>query len=944
MSVIDIKGIVRSTSAQNNADGNCEEMINLRQKFGAWRVVGRKKSIIEDVEYENVFLHKYRDFENYIGLLDGKVIWFASIEDGKVVRKNVEVCSVEGDVSFSNLNNVLFVRSGSMLISAIFKNGRYDVKERRLPDVPKLRFNATKEVKSSQAYVKLEYNLEDKNEYTAAQEQIAGMFNQEKGGSEYFEGRVFVCVNYTLFDGSETKMSAPYCVDFGQEYVKGIIRSKSTGAVNNGKLNCEAKVVGLPVYTLRIRVVGIPGAEYKDIINRINIYVSRPFSFYDLGNINPAYIYPESGSDPTNAIPEKKLSNVEVGKMLLYRIASFDLSDTSMVIEKVDFNAITTNPTLPVDTSGWIDYAGRMFVYNNRLHLFDRVCSFVDSENLGQCYSLAENEFFEHISGGNGFTRRRMVAVVYLRAGDEEVVMRYEFDGANTTGKYVKFPKVVAYQDSRAYKIVFYDKNNSCRPFEVLLTESDSYNMAFGIIDDVEVNMNWSTGTASIPEEQKEYHDNMNIVVSAPSNPYYFPPEHSYAMPGEIINLSVNTEQISASQIGMFPLYAFTTEGIYALQVGDGNVLYGNIIPVSAEMAVKGSNVLQTKYGILFVTESGLKIIAGQEVLDISDQLKGSPDLSIRESKQYMRAITHKYTLNIEDEISQVDFLEYIRGCVMGYDIANDEIIVSNYSYHYSYVYELENKMWHKLTDVFYEFQRSVCVRGYIGIEPATSAVIVFALSGTPVSGDRIGIKIGDDVFEYVVQLGDSINTVIRNLVLAIQRKYEATMLLGGMIRVHLYPGADGNSTPINVFGGLNIEYNLTKEGTDEHERLIRDVCDVRFENDIVQPVWIQTRPIRIDSFDFKRISHCVVRGEFKPLDEEEKKYYGCYVFASNDLKSWRCVSEKIFSKELTHAVLSRVAKSFVYFVILSGGYVKPGHCVIVFEVEGDVMYNNRLR
>ena len=65
---VDFKGIVRGTSAQNSADGNCEEIINLRQKLGAWRVVGEKKKIVEDVEYEQVFLHEYGNVKNYIGV------------------------------------------------------------------------------------------------------------------------------------------------------------------------------------------------------------------------------------------------------------------------------------------------------------------------------------------------------------------------------------------------------------------------------------------------------------------------------------------------------------------------------------------------------------------------------------------------------------------------------------------------------------------------------------------------------------------------------------------------------------------------------------------------------------------------------------------------------------------------------------------------------------
>ena len=65
---VNFKGIVRGTSAQNSADGNCEEIINLRNKLGAWRVVGEKKVVARNLNYEQVFLHEYGNLKNYIGV------------------------------------------------------------------------------------------------------------------------------------------------------------------------------------------------------------------------------------------------------------------------------------------------------------------------------------------------------------------------------------------------------------------------------------------------------------------------------------------------------------------------------------------------------------------------------------------------------------------------------------------------------------------------------------------------------------------------------------------------------------------------------------------------------------------------------------------------------------------------------------------------------------
>ena len=51
--------------------------------------------------------------------------------------------------------------------------------------------------------------------------------------------------------------------------------------------------------------------------------------------------------------------------------------------------------------------------------------------------------------------------------------------------------------------------------------------------------------------------------------------------------------------------------------------------------------------------------------------------------------------------ISTVNFNTYISGCKVGYDYVNKEIIVSNSTYTYSYVYCLQYKTWHKIDGVY---------------------------------------------------------------------------------------------------------------------------------------------------------------------------------------------------------------------------------------------------
>jgi hypothetical protein len=169
--------------------------------------------------------------------------------------------------------------------------------------------------------------------------------------------------------------------------------------------------------------------------------------------------------------------------------------------------------------------------------------------------------------------------------------------------------------------------------------------------------------------------------------------------------LAVAHEEITASQVGQFPLYVFTEERIFALEAGSGETLYSRVVPVSAEVCIN-KNVLQTKFGILFAAASGLKIISGRTIADISDVIEKNLDLNVRLQagavpSPYMQVLSNVTLVVLANNLSAAVFDEYMKEAVMGYDINNNEIIVSNSAYDYSYVYEISGRMWHKITEAF---------------------------------------------------------------------------------------------------------------------------------------------------------------------------------------------------------------------------------------------------
>lgn len=65
---MDFNGIVRTTSAQNNAEWNGEEMIHMRHN-GVCRMVGARKVVLDSDDSADVFAQEFDGLEQYWGRL-----------------------------------------------------------------------------------------------------------------------------------------------------------------------------------------------------------------------------------------------------------------------------------------------------------------------------------------------------------------------------------------------------------------------------------------------------------------------------------------------------------------------------------------------------------------------------------------------------------------------------------------------------------------------------------------------------------------------------------------------------------------------------------------------------------------------------------------------------------------------------------------------------------
>lgn len=115
-----------------------------------------------------------------------------------------------------------------------------------------------------------------------------------------------------------------------------------------------------------------------------------------------------------------------------------------------------------------------------------------------------------------------------------------------------------------------------------------------------------------------------NLVrVSNSANPFYFSEVNQVVLPsGNISGLSTTAKALSQGQFGAFPLYCFSDNGIWALEVSDTGT-YSAKQPVSRAVCTSPESITQTEGQVLFVTKRGLMALDGANVSCVSEVLSG---------------------------------------------------------------------------------------------------------------------------------------------------------------------------------------------------------------------------------------------------------------------------------------------------------------------------------
>lgn len=233
------------------------------------------------------------------------------------------------------------------------------------------------------------------------------------------------------------------------------------------------------------------------------------------------------------------------------------------------------------------------------------------------------------------------------------------------------------------------------KAFEAKLEAHPLLNLAYYLNNELNpVIANLSTSVPEIDTSKPVVLSEPNkIKVSELNNPLVFPNINTYQVgTGAILAMATNAMNVSDRNFGQFPLYVFTTRGIWTLNVGSGEVVYSNLTAPTSMESPTTPVVGETPYGVVFASQRGLMIINGQSVDFISPQIEQVP------AKLNIEMNSHCGGVVFQPEIKK--FSELLKGLSgLVYNPYENELIANVSGTELNYVLDLYDRVFYQSTE-----------------------------------------------------------------------------------------------------------------------------------------------------------------------------------------------------------------------------------------------------
>lgn len=541
---------------------------------------------------------------------------------------------------------------------------------------------------------------------------------------------------FRLYDGSYSWQSAPVLM-LVSTHSPVIHVTITTGSGNTMTVACQ---LDIPYFAISYRISGDLDAlaQWSDIVTGLDVFISSPiytykqdgaagppmarYHLYDNiyeggghrgrpaadtgeGSVNVLtghYGTSVSGPYTDRFISVSKYSMQDLvwaletpdnfndkiqHEYLFYKVASFDISELqqsdsmeSLPLIKADLSDISTLETLPDDYNSHATIIpSSLYTYNQRLVMAGisiKPPKPFPMSAMAQAATMSA-EALAALSPGSHEIIRVFTRVNGRRCVSQSIrdTWLYPFDEC--------FPRFIYHPDASAYRmeITGSDGKFYSLPLKPHPYLSGAYwfgglgEEPTGITDDSDD----TTAESGIVGSK--------VYISEVNNPFFFPLTGIVTVPaGRILAICSAAKALSQGQFGQFPLYAFTDEGIWALELSSTGTISARQ-PITRDICSDPAAITQLDSAVLFPSDRGIMLISGSQTQCITDTL-GSPGYF---SFTSLPGLCERFP---QFPYPDCRFADYIRHCRMAYDYICQRIILFNPSKAYAYVYSLKSKLW----------------------------------------------------------------------------------------------------------------------------------------------------------------------------------------------------------------------------------------------------------
>lgn len=542
----------------------------------------------------------------------------------------------------------------------------------------------------------------------------------------------FIRYAFRLFDGQHIMQSAP------------ILMVPNTGAPVASHLHSTAGKIRISTSTLygaiayRNTFDVAKLQKWKDIITHIDFFITKPVKTYDSAktlpvkvnqsnlDLFPRYSYIDDRGLMQNGAfaitkSEEKFEQYQQQSNLIrwniqsrkeedmkkdltestsfYHIAEIAIDDKLTSGSEFRFLPLFKNALVNIEQRQTLvdDYhthrklmASEPYIYNSRINL----CG-ISYEPFGGFPIRTQSRTFD-VAG----SPHKCNAYVRINSELGSIWVTHPVnDSLQTSGL---LPRFLSYPDARAEQMVIEDVTKG-KAYSIKLTAHPFLNCAYyfaGFQQERTEQVITQSELSDIKSRAQLKHiipQDSKLYTSEVANPYLFLSKNINTIGhGKVLTIRSAVQALSQGQFGQFPLYAFTTEGIWTLSVSDSTGGFSIIQPVAYDVCLSTDSIAQLSNSVAFVSSRGAMTLQGSDANCISESLMAdsSPMLDYNVADHLKQIINEVGADLIIDRVDELSTKQYILGSHIIFDYANQRLWFFRPDSPFTYVLSLKTNMW----------------------------------------------------------------------------------------------------------------------------------------------------------------------------------------------------------------------------------------------------------